>query len=97
MTGYTLCVVGFFLTHPQMTHLTLVGYFGSLSMVLFSTLLVFSTAAHAWIGMWTIGTDYIRDHYFGKHSTAFRMVYLGGCALILFVYVGWALHMFWSL
>ena len=97
MTVYTLCVVGFFLTHPPMTHLTLVGYFGSLPMVLFSTLLVLSTAAHAWIGMWTIGTDYIRDHYFGKHSTAFRMIYLSGCALVLFVYLAWALRLFWSL
>ena len=57
MTAYTLCVVGFFLAHPDITHLQLLGYFGSLPMILFSTLLVLATAAHAWIGMWTIGTD----------------------------------------
>jgi succinate dehydrogenase / fumarate reductase membrane anchor subunit len=97
LTVYALCVVGFFLAHPGMDYATLHGYFASMPMVLFSTLMVLSTAAHAWIGMWTIGTDYIRDHYFGKHSTAFRMVYQGGCLLILFVYVVWGLQLFWSL
>ena len=94
---FTLCVVGFFLTNPDVDHAALRAYFGSVPMVLFSTLMVLSTAAHAWIGMWTVGTDYIRDHYFGRHSTAFRMAYQGGCLLILFVYVVWALQLFWSL
>lgn len=97
ITLYTLCVVGFFLANPDMDHATLRAYFASVPMVLFSTLMVLSTAAHAWIGMWTVGTDYIRDHYFGRHSTAFRMIYQGGCLLILFVYVAWALQLFWSL
>ena len=97
MTLYTLCVAGFFLTHPGVTHADLVAYFSNPIILGFSTLTVLSTAAHAWIGMWTIGTDYIHDHYFGKHSTAFRMVYQSGCQLILFVYVVWALQMFWSL
>ena len=97
MALYTLCVVGFFIANPAMTHAKLVGYFGSTAMLLFSTLLVLSTAAHAWIGMWTIGTDYIRPHYFGAHATAFRLVYQYGCMAFLFVYVGWALQLFWSL
>ena len=97
LTLYGLWVVGFFLAHPGMDHATLKAYFASPFMLIFSTLMVFATAAHAWIGMWTIGTDYIRDHYFGRHSTAFRLVYEGGCLLILFVYVVWALRLFWSL
>ncbi len=97
MTLYTLWVVAFFLEHPQMDHATLKAFFASPFMLLFSTLMVLSTAAHAWIGMWTIGTDYIRDHYFGRHATAFRMVYQSGCLMILFVYVVWALRVFWSL
>ena len=97
MTVYTLCVFGFFLAHPDVSHAHLVHYFGSMPMLVFSTLMVLSTAAHAWIGMWTVGTDYIREHYFGKHATAFRMVYQGGCQIVLFVYVVWALQMFWSL
>jgi succinate dehydrogenase / fumarate reductase membrane anchor subunit len=94
---YTFCVLGFFLANPGITHEQLLDYFSSLPMVIFSTLMVLCMAAHAWIGMWTIGTDYIHDHYFGQHSTAFRMVYSYGCMLLLFVYVVWALKLFWSL
>ena len=97
LTLYTLCVGGFFLVNPGMTHAELLGYFSSTPMVIFSTLAVLATAAHAWIGMWTVGTDYIREHYFGKHSTTFRMVYQAGCLMILFLYVVWGLDLFWSL
>ena len=94
---YTLCVLGFFLANPGVTHAQLVAYFGSTPMLVFSTVLVFSTAAHAWIGMWTIGTDYIRNHYFGSSATVFRFVYQTGCMMLLFLYVVWALQIFWSL
>ncbi|MCZ6657689.1 MAG: succinate dehydrogenase, hydrophobic membrane anchor protein [Gammaproteobacteria bacterium] len=94
---YTLCVLGFLLVTDNLSHAALVDYFGSMGMRLFSTMAVLSTAAHAWIGMWTVGTDYIRPHYFGTGATVFRFVYQSGCVLILFVYVAWALQLFWSL
>ena len=97
MAVYTLCLLGFFVANPDLTHEHLVAYFGSTPMVLFSTLTVLATAAHAWIGMWTVGTDYIRPHYFGKHATSFRLTYQAGCVALLFVYVAWALQLFWSL
>jgi len=93
---YTLCVLGFFLANPGMTHERLIAYFGSTPMQAFSTLAVLATAAHAWIGMWTVGTDYIRPHYFGRHATAFRLAYEAACAGVLFVYVVWGLKLFWG-
>lgn len=94
---YALCVFGFFLANPGMNHAELTGYFGAISMKIFSTVAVLATVAHAWIGMWTIGTDYIRPHYFGQHATAFRFIYQSGCVLVLFVYALWALPLFWGL
>ena len=92
---YAACVVGFLLANPHPTYEIVVAYFDHPAMRVFSTLTVFSTAAHAWIGMWTVGTDYIRPHYFGKHATAFRLTYQFVCLFILFVYVAWALQIFW--
>lgn len=97
LTMYALCVSGFFIVNETVTHQRLLEYFSSTPMLLFSTLAVLSTAAHAWIGMWTVGTDYIRDHYFGRHSTTFRLIYQAGCMIVLFVYVAWGLRLFWSL
>lgn len=97
LAAFTLCVVGFFLVTPEVDHQALAEYFGSTVMQLFSTLTVLATAAHAWIGMWTVGTDYIRPHYFGAHATSWRVLYQAVCLLALFVYVVWALRIFWSL
>ena len=92
---YTLVVGGFFVLNQPMTHERLVTFFTHPVMLGFSTLIVFATAAHAWIGMWTIGTDYIRQHYFGALATAVRILYELSCILIIFVYVVWALQIFW--
>lgn len=97
IAAYALCVIGFFATAPELSHSRLVDYFGGTIMQLFSTLTVLATAAHAWIGMWTVGTDYVRPHYFGAHATAWRLTYQALCLSVLFVYVVWGLRIFWSL
>lgn len=97
LLAYTLCVVGYFIVTPDVDHVALVNYFGAPAMQLFSTLAVLATAAHAWIGMWTVGTDYIRPHYFGAHATSWRLLYQALVLVALFVYVAWALQIFWAL
>jgi len=94
---YTLCVVGYFLTADVLSHETVTAFFGGSLMKVFSTLAVFATIAHTWIGMWTIGTDYIRPHYFGGIATTARFVYQTVCMLVLFIYAVWALQIFWRL
>lgn len=93
---YTLCVVGFFLANPDAGYADVQGYFRNIYMQVFSTLTLLATAAHAWIGMWTIGTDYIRGHYFGSHAIVFRLIFQFGCLFALTVYVLWGLSIFWS-
>lgn len=97
LLAYTLCVLGFFLTTAEVDHAALVDYFGGPVMKLFSILAVLATAAHAWIGMWTVGTDYIRPHYFGTHATAWRLLFQAVVLVVLFAYVAWGLQIFWVL
>jgi succinate dehydrogenase / fumarate reductase membrane anchor subunit len=89
--------VGFFVTADPLNHERLRAFFGSDLMQVWSTLAVLATIAHAWIGMWTIGTDYIQPHYFGSIATPARLFYQGGCILLLFLYAVWSLQIFWSL
>lgn len=97
LAAYALCVLSFFVVNEDLTHQALTAFFGSLSMQAFSVLAVLSTAAHGWIGLWTIGTDYIRPHYFGRHATVLRILYLGASALLMFLYAWWAVRLFWGL
>ena len=94
---YAGSIVCWFLVNESVIHAQLAAYFGSMPMRLFSTLALLATGVHGWIGMWTVGTDYVQEHYFGRHATVFRLLYLAGVALVLFVYVAWGLALFWSL
>ena len=97
LAAYALCVLSFFVVNEDLTHQALTAFFGSLSMQAFSVLAVLSTAAHGWIGLWTIGTDYVRPHYFGRHATVLRILYLGASALLMFLYAWWGVRLFWGI
>ncbi len=97
LAAYTLCVTGFLLLNPQLGYVEWVVYFGSPGMKLFTTVTVLATAAHAWIGMWTVATDYIRPHYFGTWATTWRFLFEAACVVILFAYVAWGLLLVWRL
>ena len=92
---FALSVAGWFAVNPDTGHVELVRYFGSPAMMVFALLAVASLIAHAWIGMWTIGTDYLRPHYFGRFATVIRFAYQMAIGLVLFTYGVWAFAVFW--
>ena len=92
---YALCIVGFFATTPNVDHAALVGFLDSLTMKAFTTLAVVALAMHAWIGMWTVGTDYLRRHHFGRGHTVYLGMYQVACLGAIFVYVLWPLSVVW--
>ena len=94
--AYGVCLVGFFAIAP-VDHARLAEFFGSMPMRIFTTLAVISLAAHAWIGMWTIGTDYVRQHYFGRGHTVYLATYQVVCLAAILVYVLWPLAVVWGL
>ena len=51
---YTLCVVGFFLTAPELTHASLTAYFGGSLMKAFSTMAVLATVSYTHLTLPTI-------------------------------------------
>jgi len=93
---YAFCVLGFFLVTP-VNYEALTGYFWSTPMQAFSTLATLSIAAHGWIGMWTIGTDYLRPAHIGAAATTVRFAYQLICLLALFVYLIWSLRLIWHI
>lgn len=92
---YGLCLVGFFAATPNVDHAAFVGFLDSLTMKAFTTLAVVALAMHAWIGMWTVGTDYIRRHHFGRGHTVYLAAYQVVCLGAIFVYVLWPLSVVW--
>lgn len=64
---YSVVLLGFFLTH-DVTYEAWSGFMMSLPMRLFSLVAIIALAGHAWVGMWTVFTDYITTSKLGPIS-----------------------------
>lgn len=64
---------------------------------LFSLISLFSLCAHAWIGMWTIATDYLTPVLLGSSATLVRFAFQIVCLIVLFTYFVWGVQILWSI
>jgi succinate dehydrogenase / fumarate reductase membrane anchor subunit len=97
MTAYIFFMVGYFAINPSPSFEQWQALQGSLAMRIFSLLTILSIAAHAWIGLWCVLTDYITVRLIGPKATPIRMfLQLAMIALILF-YVVWAIDILWGI
>lgn len=60
MVLYFVGVMGFLLKHPHLRYYEWHGLFGNWWMKLATALVLLGLLYHAWIGMWTVYTDYIK-------------------------------------
>lgn len=95
LAAYSLCILGNFITHPEMDYLQWRAIFESDVMRFFSLITVIALCAHAWIGMWTISTDYLTSLQLGSRATVYRILFQAVCALITVVYLLWGIQILW--
>lgn len=86
---YTVFLIGFFLATPEFTYEAWSGLFANIWMKMFTLLAVLAFAAHAWIGLWTVLTDYVKQ-------TALRIALQLFVALVLFIYFVIAFSAVWG-
>jgi succinate dehydrogenase / fumarate reductase membrane anchor subunit len=96
LAAYTLCLLGSFVAHPDMDYLQWRSLFDSSPFRFFSLVTVLALCVHAWIGMWTISTDYLTSLQLGTKATFIRLVFQAGCALLTVVYLLWGIQIFWG-
>ena len=96
LTLYTTLVVGFFAVN-QVDYQTFEAFFGSFAMKVASTVAILATIGHAWVGMWTIGTDYIQPGHWGLPDSADKIsvAYQAACITIMAAYFLYALSAIW--
>ncbi|HAM61497.1 MAG: succinate dehydrogenase, hydrophobic membrane anchor protein [Psychrobacter sp.] len=93
---YSIVLLGFFLTHGDVTFLEWSSFMYSLPMRLFSLVAILALAGHAWVGMWTVFTDYITSGKMGESATKLRMVLQTFMILAILVYLFWGIMIFWG-
>ena len=65
-------------------------------MQIFSLIALLSLCAHAWIGVWTVTTDYLNTAHLGRAGTAVRLSTQAACALLTLAYRLWGARIFWG-
>lgn len=61
-----------------------------------SLLAILSLAAHAWIGMWGVLTDYLTERLMGSTGNVLRIGLQLLISLSLIVYVIWGVQVIWA-
>lgn len=93
---YSLFIVGFILTSSDLDYATWAGLFERLWMKAFTFLALISVAAHAWIGLWVVLTDYVTERFMGPKALALRIVTLLIYGLVTFTYLVWGIQILWG-
>lgn len=60
MIIYTLVILSFLFSHPNVTYLEWHGFFAHGWVRVITMIFIASLLLHAWLGMWTVFTDYIK-------------------------------------
>ncbi|OED41935.1 succinate dehydrogenase, hydrophobic membrane anchor protein [Endozoicomonas sp. (ex Bugula neritina AB1)] len=95
--AYFLFVMGFLLMNPGVSYDQWMGLFKETWVRVFTLLTLVAVLAHAWVGMWTIVTDYLNDRAFGRQSVLIRFPVLLICFIALFSYLIWGVQILWGL
>jgi len=97
LAAYTIFIIAWMLVTPQVTYDVWSGLFATTWMRVFSLLALVSLCAHAWVGMWTIATDYLTGMTFGAAATAVRLLFQAACVILIFAYLVWGIQILWGL
>lgn len=63
---------------------------------IFSLSALLSLAAHAWIGLWSVLTDYLTERLMGNTGNVLRITLQILVVITLFVYVVWGVQILWG-
>lgn len=96
LLAYVLFLVGYLVLSDGVSYLEWRGLFAQMWMRVFSLVALLALIAHAWIGMWTIGTDYLTRMALGGAATAVRLLYNLFCTAVFAIYFAWCVQILWS-
>lgn len=94
---YTVFIASFIITTPDLDYAQWSELFTQTWVRVFTFLALLSIVAHAWVGMWTIATDYLNSRAFGEKSVLIRFPVQLICFIALFSYLVWGIQIIWGL
>ena len=96
LAAYTIFLVAFILINPDLSYEQWQGLFAQLWMRVFSLVALLSVAAHAWIGLWAVLTDYLTTRMMGSKATVLRVLAQMGLGVVTVTYTVWGIEILWG-
>lgn len=93
---YFVVVLGFLACNPGLGFEQWHAFMTALPMRVFTLLALLALVGHAWVGMWTVFTDYVTTRQMGDRATFVRVVLLVGMVLANFVFLIWGIQILWG-
>lgn len=97
LTVYTFFIVIYLLLNPDLTYAQWSELFNQLWMRIFSLIALISFITHAWIGLWSVLTDYITNRLLGPKATVIRVVAQMTLGVVAVIYFVWGIEILWGL
>lgn len=94
---YFVTLFGYLLLNPDLDFQQWQRLFGATWMRIASLMALMALCAHAWIGMWTISTDYLTSDMLGGKATVIRFFFQAACAVLMFIYLVWGIQILWGI
>ena len=94
---YFVALLGYLLVNPDLTFSQWQALFATTWVRIASLLALLALCAHAWIGLWTISTDYLTSDLIGEKATAIRFLFQTACVVLMFIYLVWGIQILWSI
>ena len=96
MTVYLVFIVGYLLLGGEVNYADWKALHAHFLVRLLSLFAILSLAAHAWIGLWAVLTDYVTVRLLGPWATALRIFLQLGMIAVTLSYVVWAIAILWG-
>jgi succinate dehydrogenase / fumarate reductase membrane anchor subunit len=104
LLAYVIFLVLVFACHPNLDYSQWKALCSRTSVEVFSTMALLAAVSHAWIGMWSVLTDYVTERFFklelgielGEKATVLRLVLATALVLLMCVYTLWGLKIIWG-
>ncbi len=94
---YLVTLLGYLILTPDLDYQQWQGLFSATWMRIASLMALMALCAHAWIGMWTISTDYLTSDMLGGKATVIRFLFQAACVVLMFIYLVWGIQILWGI
>lgn len=96
LAAYTVVLFGFIACNQSMDYVTWHDFMTQTCMRIFTLLALLAFVAHAWVGMWTVFTDYLTSRQMGPKADVLRLLAQIAMGIALFVVVVWGIQIIWG-